>query len=318
VRPARILATVTGCLILAGSLFITCSAFFNPQAQVFVLAAPLAPWAILGYLLAGLLLIMGRSPRSLRVVGCLIASIGLILHVAWIVPSFKSPKPIPEANLRVIQFNTNRGHADPLEVKALLAKTKPDVFVMAEATPDFLTEINANGAVGPGGIVPEYAEVPPGQMLGVVTYARFPITFQDSTTVSDGAYSFKVHAPNPFNLIAVHTAEPLIAFDNYRRDYANLLPMVKHAPRPLLVVGDLNVTGDSLPFKELTKLGLRDAAIGAGSGWQPTWPSKLGPLALLTLDHVLFSDDFEVAKTTTVRVPGSDHLALIADLLGPA
>ncbi|HMU37040.1 MAG TPA: endonuclease/exonuclease/phosphatase family protein, partial [Marmoricola sp.] len=92
----------------------------------------------------------------------------------------------------------------------------------------------------------------------------------------------------------------------------------KHAPRPLLVVGDLNVTGDSLPFKELTKLGLRDAAIGAGSGWQPTWPSKLGPLALLTLDHVLFSDDFEVAKTTTVRVPGSDHLALIADLLGPA
>jgi len=309
------LAAIVGCLILAGCLLITFSAFFNPVQQVFVLAAPLAPWAIIGYILAGLLLFVGRAPRWLSIAVGLIAVAGLIVHVTWIAPSFRAPSPTPDANLRVVQLNTNRGQADPLEVRALLAKTKPDVFVMAEATPDFLKEINANGAVGPGGIVAEYAEVPPGQMLGVVTYSRFPITFEDSTTVSDGAYSFKVHAPSPFNLIALHTAEPLVAYENYRRDYANLLPMVKEGHRPLLVVGDLNATVDSLPVKQLAELGLRDAATEAGSGWQPTWPSGLG---LLTLDHVMFSDGFAVARTSTVQVPGSDHLALIVDLKGPA
>jgi len=82
-----------------------------------------------------------------------------------------------------------------------------------------------------------------------------------------------------------------------------------------LVVGDLNATVDSLPVKQLAELGLRDAATEAGSGWQPTWPSGLG---LLTLDHVMFSDGFAVARTSTVQVPGSDHLALIVDLKGPA
>jgi endonuclease/exonuclease/phosphatase (EEP) superfamily protein YafD len=83
------------------------------------------------------------------------------------------------------------------------------------------------------------------------------------------------------------------------------------------VVGDFNATRDHQPFRAILDTGLRDAAEQAGSGWQPTWPARgswgwLRPL--LTIDHVLATDQWQAVDTSTLEVPGSDHLALVARL----
>lgn len=317
-HPARIAATVVGCLILAGALFSTLSAAFAQPNQLLVLAAALVPWAIPGFLIALICLWIGRYRPLLTWSGALVAVSGLILNLIWILPSFRGPDPEPSANLRIVQLNTNHGRVDSEQVRLLLRKTRPDVFVMAEATPDFLKQINDNGAVGPGGIVPEYAEVPPGEMLGVVTYSRYPITFEESALVSDGAYRFRIEAPEPFTLISLHTAEPLVAYTNWKRDFTNLMELVASASDPLILVGDFNVTARNEPLRDLLATGLQDAAVEAGSGWQPTWPAQLGPFAAFTLDHVLFSEEFAAVRTRAVSIPGGDHLALVADLRMPA
>lgn len=317
-HPARISATVLGCLILAGAVFLTASAWGPQPGQLLVLAAALAPWSIPAFVVALVALWLGRANRWITWLGTLVALVGLAINLVWLVPSFSKPDVSRSANLRILQFNTNRGAADPARVKELLQRTRPDVFVMAEATPEFLKELNSNGSVGPGGIVPEYAEVPPGEMLGVVTYSKYPITFETSTLVSDGAYQFRVHAPTPFTLITLHPAEPLVAYDNWKRDFANIKELIGKAPDPLVVVGDFNITDRNQVMRELLASKLQDAAVAAGSGWQPTWPAQFGPLAALTLDHVLISNELKALRTMTVSVPGSDHLALVADLWLPA
>jgi endonuclease/exonuclease/phosphatase (EEP) superfamily protein YafD len=318
VQPARIAATSIGCLILAGAIFSTLSAALPQPNQVMVLAASLSPWTIPAFLIALMALWFGRPRRWLTWSASLIAVAGLVLNLIWILPSFREPDPKPQADLRIIQLNTNRGRVDPEQVRTLLKKTRPDVFVMAEATSDFLKKINANGSVGPGGIVPEYAEVPSGEMLGVVTYSRYPITFEKSAQVSDGAYQFRVEAPTPFTLIALHPAEPLVAYGNWKSDFANIIELTREAPDPKVVVGDFNVTARNEPMRALLSMGLRDAAVEAGSGWQPTWPAQFGVFTALTLDHVLFSREFAAATTATVSISGGDHLALVADLRMPA
>ena len=87
---------------------------------------------------------------------------------------------------------------------------------------------------------------------------------------------------------------------------------------PTLVVGDFNATHDHEPMRAVLDAGVRDAAEEAGSGWQPTWPTKrygqdwVWPL--LTIDHVLTSPQFDAVRTQTRAIPRTDHLTLVAEL----
>jgi len=56
--------------------------------------------------------------------------------------------------------------------------------------------------------------------------------------------------------------------------------------------------------------------VGQGFVW--TWPARRRTRALpLTIDHVLVDERVKVEKVTVVRVPGSDHRAMIAVLRLP-
>jgi endonuclease/exonuclease/phosphatase family metal-dependent hydrolase len=84
------------------------------------------------------------------------------------------------------------------------------------------------------------------------------------------------------------------------------------------VVGDFNATHDHAPLRAVLDAGVRDAAEEAGSGWQPTWPTKrygqdwVPPM--LSIDRVLASSEFTAERTRTVRIARTDHLALLAEL----
>ena len=71
-------------------------------------------------------------------------------------------------------------------------------------------------------------------------------------------------------------------------------------------------------MRQVLDAGVSDAAEQAGSGWQPTWPSsdrKKWLRPLITIDHVLTSKEYVATRTQSVEVPGSDHYAVVADLV---
>ena len=81
------------------------------------------------------------------------------------------------------------------------------------------------------------------------------------------------------------------------------------------MAGDLNADRDHAAFRDLLATGLRDAHDERGRGLARTWPERF---PLLHLDHVLVRDGagagIAVLDVREVEVPGSDHLAVVADL----
>ncbi len=120
-------------------------------------------------------------------------------------------------------------------------------------------------------------------------------------------------------LLAVHTSQPVVAPRPWLADMDRVRERaaLAVAQGPTLVLGDFNATRDHEPLRAVLRAGLRDAAEAAGSGWQPTWPTRyreswLRPL--VAIDHVLISAEYDAIRTHTVEVSDTDHLAVVATL----
>lgn len=80
---------------------------------------------------------------------------------------------------------------------------------------------------------------------------------------------------------------------------------------PVVVVGDMNDISGSYVLRTMKKAGLRDAWWEGGLGYGATYASKR---MRWRIDHILFSNDFEVGDVRVPSVPFSDHFPVIADL----
>jgi endonuclease/exonuclease/phosphatase (EEP) superfamily protein YafD len=96
------------------------------------------------------------------------------------------------------------------------------------------------------------------------------------------------------------------------------LQRVETRPPPRLVLGDFNVA-DRQPYYRVLRELLHDAQREAGAGLGYTYPtSPLGRLPLpplVRIDYVFHDDAFQARAAWTEPLPGSDHRAVLADLL---
>ena len=85
-----------------------------------------------------------------------------------------------------------------------------------------------------------------------------------------------------------------------------------------VLAGDFNATLDHAELRRLIGRGYHDAAERAGVALRPTWPVGKGLLpTLITIDHVLADRRVRVVSARSVRIPGSDHRGVLAELLLP-
>jgi endonuclease/exonuclease/phosphatase family metal-dependent hydrolase len=82
-----------------------------------------------------------------------------------------------------------------------------------------------------------------------------------------------------------------------------------------IIAGDFNATLDHSPFRAVLDRGYADVADRAGQGLHATWPSDR-PLGI-AIDHVLVDRRIGVDAVDIVRVAGTDHRAVVADLTLP-
>lgn len=83
--------------------------------------------------------------------------------------------------------------------------------------------------------------------------------------------------------------------------------------RAAIIMGDLNSNADHPSFRSLLKSGLNDAGLAIPHGSASSFPTWLR-WPLLELDHVLTTPAIVATQARTLVIPGSDHLALLADL----
>jgi endonuclease/exonuclease/phosphatase (EEP) superfamily protein YafD len=115
----------------------------------------------------------------------------------------------------------------------------------------------------------------------------------------------------------VHTLSPANVYRWRKRNeqLKSLARLAKKEVRPVILIGDLNITMWSRDFRNLIKKGnLIDARLGKGI--VPTWNliPLLSFIPLIPIDHALISKDFRHSNLNSIYLPGSDHAAIKLDV----
>lgn len=224
--------------------------------------------------------------------------------------------------LRVATVSLRLGRADPRAVVALVTAQRVDVLALQEVTPESVAGLRAAGldaALPHSHVVAARPGSPPA--AGGALWSRWPLLDRGTVPGTFEQPVARVAAPGGpgVEVTAVHTMPPSTSPRSVRQWSADLAELPAPGPGVLRVLaGDFNATLDHAALRRLVATGYADAAPAVGRGLRATWTPLRSPQPRLTLDHVLVDPAVGVASVGLAPVPGSDHRALVTELVLPS
>lgn len=314
-RLAAYLVAVLGMMLTAVALI---SRLLSVTDHNILFVVSYSPYLLTGSAIATLLLLLTRRWLTAALAGALTAA-----AVAAELPLFIATTPPPDTTpVRVLTANVRVGQADP-PAFVNLAATNADVVAVQELTPELVDTLDKSGITNTF----PYQALDPGEYgHGVGLWSRYPISkstriegYRLTTIRADVAVPgtsqdtifVNIHLPGPW-------PQPI---DTWREEIDRLpttLAEVKEQAggRPVVVAGDFNATYDMAPFRKLLTGGYRDGAEQAGAGLIRTFPADVNGPPRFGIDHIL-TYNATAADVHTIRIPGSDHLGLLATVYLP-
>ncbi len=236
-----------------------------------------------------------------------------LLNLGTILPMYLGKRTARAiTGLRALLINVNERNRRYDLVLQYIADADPDLVLLEEVNTDWLT------ALAPlAGRYPHTELCARDDTYGIALYSKHPLL--ESRII----YCGKAALPSIVSRIAVHNREitlvgthplpPLTALHTRRRNeqLIALARVIAKLPRPLVLMGDLNVSKWSFYYQRFVrKCRLYDS--GKGHGFHPTWPRWIVPL-LTELDHCLLSHDLHVLTQQVGNNVGSDHYPLLVE-----
>jgi len=233
------------------------------------------------------------------------------------------PTALPAGRrLRVATVSLRLGLVPAGSVLDLVAANDIDVLSVQELTPEAEERLRAGGLPG---LLP-HAVVIPARAGSVpaasgAVWSRLPLQaagavpggFEQPTVLISGDGGPDVE------LTAVHITPPATSPELVRGWTADLAALPAPGAGMLRVLaGDFNASLDHAAFRRVLARGYRDAARQAGRAMVWTWAPLRPRFPRLAIDHVLIDPRIGVAAVDVVPVDGSDHRALVAELVLPA
>lgn len=275
--------------------------FAHFQLQYLVILAP-----------AAVLLFLARRRRV-----ALVCALCAAVTAAQVVPLYRAPAvpaPAALAPLRVLEINVLRenGHGD--EALRAIRDADADLVLAMEVTEAWMRKLEVLRDA-----YPHVLAEPQEDCFGIAFFSKWPL--RDGQTLWPGfgwvpmlRATMEVRG-RAIDVVGAHAIPPVSGgrWDARNAQLREIANLAAARERPMVVVGDLNITPWSWHFRELLRGGgLVDSA--RGFGVQGTWISFGPSLLRIPIDHVLVSPEF---RTTARRVGspfGSDHLPLVVDL----
>lgn len=240
----------------------------------------------------------------------------LALVVPRAVPGGQVDQPENGAELTVMTANLHFGEADPAALVAAVREADVDLLCVQEVTPAAVRGLRRAGLER--ALDEAVVSTTPGAGGGAI-YARLPLT---GTGNLGRAAGFRMPGARvrvsgrPVAVVSVHPVPPTDAESARRwRDALRALPAAGEGAELGLLLGDFNATLDHSELRRVLDRGYVDAADVTGTGLTPTWSSGVSPP--LTLDHLLVDERIHIADSEVRALPGSDHRAVIAELVAP-
>ncbi|KIU18366.1 endonuclease/exonuclease/phosphatase family protein [Mycolicibacterium llatzerense] len=306
--------TYTGAIAL-GAAIVGLAARWIPIVNRLLLAlAAAVPYLVLGAPVAAVLFgTVGNWPLAAVAVATTVAA--AVVQI----PLFRRAKAPSGTALRFLSANLRYGRAEA-EPVVRYAEESADIVALQELTPAALARLEAAGLdrLFPYRALREMDE--PG---GVGIWSRYPIT---DIRIDDGFWlgmlAVTVQIPgagSATTVMTVHLSAPWPdPLQGWRDDLARLADTLLKAAQassgPVLLAGDLNATPDMREFRRLLRQGYRDAGAQAGAGVVRTHPADIVAPPVFAVDHIL-TRGYVATSVRTLQVPGSDHRALLAQLV---
>jgi endonuclease/exonuclease/phosphatase (EEP) superfamily protein YafD len=210
----------------------------------------------------------------------------------------KNPKMDDTKNLEVLQ--------------KLILTENPDIVHFQEINQNFKDKINTLRSILPYSHLIQYDEFP--GIADSIILSKHP--FKGKNIEDNSIITKIIIKETELDILSVHLYS---TFSKYRFNLANkqiesLKNLIKDNNQNLIVIGDLNMTNVSKRFINF----IEEANLYTYTSYiHPTftWPAYLPSYFGIQIDHVLFSENIKMLKKKTVGHLGSDHRALIVDLI---
>jgi hypothetical protein len=275
------------------------------------------------YAAASAVLPLALAVRTRSVAGgALSAAAGLALGSTVLSRAGGRPAPLPAGpRVRVASVSLRKGlvAADP--VIDLVRRHDVDVLSVQELTPSAEAALRGAGIgklLPSGHVIPaRHGSIPSASgavwtRLTVLDRASSPGGFEQPTV------RLEVDGGPDLELTAVHSTPPVTpaSVQAWHRDLTDL----PHPDAGVLRVlaGDFNATVHHAALRGVLDRGYVDAARAVGRALAWTWRPLRLRFPRLAVDHVLVDPRIGVAQVELVPVAGSDHRAVVADLVLPA
>ncbi len=280
-----------------------------------IAAVVLTPWLLLpAWPIAACALARRRWLLGAAAVAIVVIDIVWEGPILW--PFAHAPSPAP-GTVPWVLFDANvaQDNVDLTEISHEITTDRPTVITLQELTPPALRSLRSSGVLAGYPWSQVDARYGAG---GMAIWARVPLT-GTRTWLSDGTQveiQTWIHPPRSpaVRLDVVHVYAP-VGLDEpalWRQQLGQVEQHLRTEPRPLVVAGDFNATADVGPFQRIMHLGLSDAAVLEGKGWDMTWPrNQSWVIPYLRIDHVLLSSQLTVTGYRLGDGHGSDHHPLV-------
>ena len=255
----------------------------------------------------------------------LILAVPALLLVAWQLPPLRPARRAPGhpgpggpgPPLRVLSLNVKGGAADAEAITASVGALAVDVLAVQELTSGLVQRLALSGLAD---LLPQSQLEPREGSAGAGLWSRWPLI---PLPPVDGLIAAipraRVEPPGgpSVTVTVVHPVAPVADREHrWRQELGLIQAALAGTSGPQLAAGDFNASRDHRAFRALLRSGFADCADAARRRTWPgfTWPADRRFPPLMRLDHVLGSPGVIVHEARTIRVPGTDHLGVLAVL----
>ncbi|PXY85843.1 endonuclease/exonuclease/phosphatase family protein [Bifidobacterium asteroides] len=223
--------------------------------------------------------------------------------------------------LSVMTLNCRFGRADPEEIVRCVRSYEVEVLALQEVKGNLLESLQTAGIHQLLPYLTQGTAGPDdnGGRNVILSAARPAIAYPSALDLPAAAVPLVELKTScgPVRVASVHPKSPQRGARQWGMGIAALAKLAQ-PPTPTIVMGDCNATLQHPTFRAmLAQSGLRDASLSLKAGSHPTFPSGRLLPPLIEIDHILMDDDLTAQSMHALRISGSDHRALIAQLVLP-
>lgn len=226
-------------------------------------------------------------------------------------------EPADGQRLTVMTANLLFGSADADRVVELVRENEVDLLSVQELTPRAVGRLRAAGLEE---LLDESVHTAAEGASGSGLYAAEPLAATGVINPGEGFLMPSARlqmGATPVAVVAVHPVPPTSSETVQRwRNALRALPAAAEGSELGLLLGDFNATLDHDELRDVLGRGYVDAADATGDALTPTWSRNVLPG--LTIDHLLVDERIHVEATEVHDLEGSDHKAVIAELVLPS